>query len=280
MRMPAAISRVRRTAIAAGLTLAAVAALPAAASAASSAVSSNWAGYAVNGKFKRVSATWTQPAAACRAGRPTFSAVWVGLGGLNRGSQALEQAGSEADCGTGGHAHYSAWYELVPANPVSVRLSVHPGDRITTTVTVRGGTVHILLVNGTRHKTYRRTLRMSGPDITSAEWIVEAPSACDRFSCQPLPLTNFGTVQFSGSSATATGGGTHAISYATWSPIAIRLQSAPPPGPFAASSGSATAVPSALSGDGSAFSVRYSENALSQSSVTHRLYPLGSQAGR
>ena len=40
---------------------------------------------------------------------------------------------------------------------------------------------------------------MSNPDTSSAEWIAEAPSQCDGSgSCQPLPLADFGTVQFTG----------------------------------------------------------------------------------
>ena len=51
---------------------------------------------------------------------------------------------------------------------------------------------------------------MSNPDISSAEWIAEAPSTCSQglSSCTPLPLADFGTVQFTSASATTTDGHT------------------------------------------------------------------------
>ena len=47
---------------------------------------------------------------------------------------------------------------------------------------------------------------MAAPDVSAAEWIAEAPSACTRSGkCRPLPLTNFGAVSFSKATATANG---------------------------------------------------------------------------
>ena len=136
------------------IPLAAVAAmagiLPAAAAAQSQSsssqpsVSSNWAGYAASGangqdqSFSGVSGTWVTPAATCTPGTPTYSAFWVGIGGLSQNSQALEQTGSEADCSADGHPQYSAWYELVPAAPVTFRLNVSAGDTVTASVTSGG----------------------------------------------------------------------------------------------------------------------------------------------
>jgi Peptidase A4 family len=34
-------------------------------------------------------------------------------------------------------------------------------------------------------------------DLTSAEWVAEAPSSCRRSACEPVPLANFGTHGFS-----------------------------------------------------------------------------------
>src|SRR5271165_1023109 len=105
-----------------------------AASAEAISVSSNWAGYiaspsaGVGSRFERVSGTWTIPNATCSAGRESYSAVWVGLGGASEDSPALEQIGTDADCTSSGAAGYSSWYELVPAVPVELRLEVHPGD--------------------------------------------------------------------------------------------------------------------------------------------------------
>src|SRR5437868_1776579 len=69
-------------------------------SASGQAVSSNWAGYVVNGSdatvstsFSSVSARWVAPKATCARGRATYSAFWVGLGGSSESSDALEQIG-------------------------------------------------------------------------------------------------------------------------------------------------------------------------------------------
>src|SRR5947209_18951858 len=107
---------------AAGLLGSGLAGGPAAAEAATrSATSSNWAGYAVSRsgvRYRHVSGTWVQPPVDCSAssGR-SYSAMWVGLGGLSGGSQALEQNGTEADCSRGSPG-YSAWYQLGPEAPV------------------------------------------------------------------------------------------------------------------------------------------------------------------
>src|ERR1700761_1045920 len=80
--------------------------------------SSNWAGYTATGaQFSKVSGSWTQPQASCDSSQGD-AAFWVGLGGASQGSQALEQTGTEVDCSSG-QPVYSAWYELVPAAPVT-----------------------------------------------------------------------------------------------------------------------------------------------------------------
>lgn len=178
------------------------------------AVSANWSGYAatrttVSDKFERVSGAWTQPAGVCTPGSKTYSAIWVGLGGFRHGSKALEQTGSEVDCAPSGRALYSAWYELVPAAPVQLRLPVHPGDRLSASVAVRDGEVVMQVKNLTTRgeKTVLRRMYAPQPDLSSAEWIVEAPSACTSASvCRTLPLTDFGTTSFTQASATTAQG--------------------------------------------------------------------------
>jgi hypothetical protein len=114
-------------------------------------VSTNWAGYvavahaSVGSRFSSVSGSWRQPAASCTAGRETFSAVWVGLGGYGENRRSLEQVGTNADCTRAGRAVYSAWLELLPSAPAEVKLRVHPGDRISASVTVRGASVTLRL---------------------------------------------------------------------------------------------------------------------------------------
>ena len=233
-------------------------------------VSSNWAGYAVSGtnasgvptSFTDVTGSWIQPKVSCTAGRPSYSAFWVGLGGFSSESQALEQIGTEANCDTGGHAVYAAWYELVPAPSTPIRMTVRPGDRITAAVLVQGGQVTLQLTNTTRHA--RATQRVTAPelDLTSAEWIVEAPSTCTISGrCRTLPLANFGSVFFTRAAAT---GDAHAgtITDPAWAgtPIVLAETGAGGLGPFTTdhpSSSRSGATPGTLSADGRSFAVAW-----------------------
>jgi Peptidase A4 family len=248
----------------------------AATSAVQQASSQNWSGYVVGGStsnknFSSVSGSWVQPTAKCTSSTGN-AAFWVGLGGSGS-SQALEQAGTEADCTSGGQASYFAWYELVPAAPVRIALAVHPGDHISSTVSVSGSSVRVALSDATTGQSVDKTLSMANPDTSGAEWIAEAPSACDSSlsNCQPLPLTNFGTVKFTNTRATATDGHTGTISDSEWSAAAVSLtSSAAGYGPagisYNPSGSSAGATPSGLSSDGSSFSVAYAANSAAATS--------------
>jgi hypothetical protein len=245
------------------LALAAVAAAPLAglptgqAAAATTATSTNWAGYAVTGaRFRRVIGSWTVPKGNCAGSGDGYSAAWVGLGGFSSSSKSLEQTGTELDC-VGGRARYSAWYELVPATARNVQLKVHAGDRIAAAVTVQGRKVTMTLRNRTTGASFRKLATMSAPDVSSAEWIVEAPAGCTSGgSCRQLPLADFGTLAFSGASATTTSGKTGRISRSAWSATKLNLV-AGGAGPGAAKTASAGAAPSQLGGGGSSFAVTY-----------------------
>jgi hypothetical protein len=239
-------------------------ALPSAADAAThQAVSANWAGYAVSKpgvKFRRVSGTWVQPAASCLAGERRYSAYWVGLGGFHSDSRALEQIGTQVDCSSKAKPVYAAWYELVPAAPVPIRLAVRPGDRMSASVTVVGKTVKVYIANRTRGTRFATKLRAPRVDVSAAEWIVEAPSACTSDGCTPLPLANFGTASFTGATATDSAGHAGPIASPTWSPTALLL--APGdlgsfPSAVASEASLAGATPSELSAGGDGFTVTY-----------------------
>jgi hypothetical protein len=258
--------------------------------------SANWAGYVVGGsssstQFKSVSGSWVAPTVKCSSGQG-FSSFWVGLGGSDGSassmsdsgswsdpsgmsgsgsdsgsgsSTSLEQTGTEADCNANGSPTYSAWYELVPSAPVKVDMAVHPGDHITSKVTVDGGNVTIQLSDATTGGSFEKTLQVSDADVSSAEWIAEAPSTCSQgvSGCTPLSLADFGTAQFSGATATTTDGHTGTISDSAWQTAAVQLSpSASDQGfgdaQFTSLDSSAGATPSSLSSDGSSFSVAWS----------------------
>jgi hypothetical protein len=220
------------------------------------AVSSNWAGYVAGGtQFSSVSGSWVQPTATCGSGQ-TYSAFWVGLGGSGQESSALEQTGTQADCTADGSTEYYAWYELVPAAPVKLDLAIKPGDHISAKVSVSGSDVTVSLSDQTTGQSTTKTLQMDSPDTSSAEWIAEAPSACDGSgSCQTLPLADFGTVQFTSATATANGH-TGTVSDPNWSAQAVELGSSGISDvSYGSGDGASSATPSSLSSDGSSFSV-------------------------
>jgi hypothetical protein len=236
-----------------------------------SASSANWSGYVAGGgsgsatKFSSVSGSWTEPNVDCSAGQG-YSAFWVGIGGAGQQSQGLEQTGTEADCSAGGSASHFAWFELVPAAPVHMDLKVSAGDHITGKVTVNGTNITVTLSDSTTGQSATKNLTMQNPDTSSAEWIAEAPSQCGNGTgCQPLPLTNFGTVDFSDAAATANGH-TGTISDSAWASQPVQLtpgasQLGDGGGFVSNDTSSAGATPSDLSSDGSAFSVTWGSSA-------------------
>jgi hypothetical protein len=167
--------------------------------------SSNWSGYAETGTFTSVSGSWTVPTAAAGATTTTrrygfgfggssttswYSATWLGIDGFNNSN--LIQTGTEQDY-YGGAAHYSAWWEILPAAETVISEPVQPGDVITATITktptqvsVGGGGFFgrshatteyewaITIADKTREWTFSTTQPYAGTG-TSAEWIVEAP---------------------------------------------------------------------------------------------------------
>ncbi len=237
-----------------------------AAAAQSVTVSSNWSGYAVTGpskgyRFHRVAGSWVQPRGTCVPGRETFSVAWVGLGGFNRGSTALEQAGTAVDCSRSGRALYSAWYELVPASPVKLRLRVRPGDRIAASVAERDRSTILQVRDLSTGAIGTAVRRLARPDLSSAEWIVEAPSVCiSSARCTPLPLTDFGTIAFSKASLRGAASSYEAIDARSLRVTRLELRDYSD-GRFGTRSQAgathATGIASALSASGDAFTVTW-----------------------
>jgi Peptidase A4 family len=227
--------------------------------------SANWAGYAVHRtgvSFTKVVGAWRAPRPKCGRDAHTYSAVWVGLGGYSTSAQALEQVGTEADCNGTNHPVLSAWYEQVPQPSHPVRLRVRPGDSLVASVAVAGQQVRLVLTNRTRHTSFVKTMTASLVDVSSAEWIVEAPSECVAIDvCRTLPLANFGTTRFTRAYVHSTIGHAGTISNAGWSATRIRLTPSGHPFAVDASGPAGGAVPSSLINRGSAFAVRYARTA-------------------
>lgn len=268
------IPRLRAPTGAALLLAALLLAAPAPSTASAASVSSNWAGYvaipspSVGSRFSSVSGSWRQPSATCTPGRESYSAIWVGMGGDSETARSLEQIGTDTDCSHGGSAAYSSWFELLPAGPVTLSLKVVPGDQISASVTVRAHHVTLRMHDMSTGARFTTTRRAAGVDLSSAEWIVEAPSACGRgATCQTLPLTNFGDLSFSSATATARAH-TGPIADPDWSVTALELRQSA----FSSSTGRTgaratptrtviLATPSSAPGPGGAFSVSWREQA-------------------
>lgn len=160
--------------------------------------SDNWSGYAITGSsFTEVRGSWIVPAVNCGVtpgtrSAPTASSFWVGLDGYT--STTVEQIGTDSDC-DGRIPVYYAWYEFYPANVVEIpSLAVSPGDKISAQVSYSGSEFTVTITNVTTGESYSTTGTVEGAERSSAEWIAEAP-CCTR-SGGPLPLSDFGTVEF------------------------------------------------------------------------------------
>jgi hypothetical protein len=224
----------------------------------------NWSGYAAVSPtteavpsadtpltFSDVTGTWTQPKARCLRGRSDASAFWVGIGGFNEDSSTLQQLGTTAQCSSRGVATYFVWWEIVPAAEVRVPMKVRAGDRVTAAVLVNGSKVTMSIKNATRRTRFSTTVTVSQPlDVSSAEWIAEAPTACTpNGGCEVVALTNFGSVTFSKAAATANQvSGT--ITDPAW--LVTPLDLIPD-----ASTGGSGASPGPLSADGRSFRVSW-----------------------
>ena len=178
-------------------------------------ISGNWAGYVVPGSgITSVTGTWKVPNAGALP--PGVSSTWTGIGGYS--TQDLIQAGTQQmsapfDSVIAGGA-YSAWYEMLPANPVYITgcakdptCSVAPGDAMTVTITKGVGSAWtISMANGTKWTYSKNVTYVSS--LSAAEWIHEAPSLAGAV---PVPVGGSGTVTFDGTNTFTTGTGTGAV---------------------------------------------------------------------
>jgi hypothetical protein len=236
---------------------------PASAAVANTNTSVNWSGYAVHRhgvKFHRVSGQWLVPSGSCAVGYPGMSAFWLGLGGYRLNSQALEQVGTEFDCTSMGQAQAYVWYELVPAPAHRVfRVTVRPGDLISARVVARGDHVTVALTDRTRHEHFHKTIRDRHMDLSSAEWIAEAPSLCFGIShCSVTTLANFGTVSFMRAFAQTSRYRSGGINSHHWNKTRILLANTEGRRYVVGSRASSHATPSRLSRYGRSFTITYS----------------------
>jgi len=214
--------------------------------------SENWSGFAVTGsEFKVAKGSWTVPSVDCSKTPNTYAAFWVGIDGYS--SNTVEQTGTDSDC-NGPNPSYYAWYEFYPQPSILIgSVPVTPGNEMSAEVTFTGTEFKITIKNVTTGKSFSKMQAVSGADRSSAEWIAEAP--CCTGGGNILPLADFGTVFF-GKDYTKVKGTNNATDSSISGPIGkfgSNVQSIT----MVSSGGADEAVPSALSTDGTSFSVEW-----------------------
>jgi hypothetical protein len=189
--------------------------------------SNNWSGYnqgalEQGGKtFNSISGNWTVPTATARkANEAEYSASWIGIGGgcIDAGCVATDgtliQDGTSQDVDATGRAHYSAWWEIIPAPSVNLsgcstdaNCTVAAGDKMTSTIsTPANGVWTFSMADTTRGWVWSMTTPYSSTQ-GSAEWIEETPVVIDnsgKVTIGPMPnlsTTNFDLARTNGANA-------------------------------------------------------------------------------
>jgi hypothetical protein len=208
--------------------------------------STNWSGYAAYGTtFSDVKGSWTVPTADCssmRKNQVSIATAFAGLDGYS--SRTVEQTGTDMDCLGTNNPYYVAWYEFYPARAFFLdrgSYPVNPGDVMTSHVFVGAGSVTVHLHNDTETPKwdYEASAPSANLDLSSAEWILEAPSKT---------LTDFDHIDFSNASASGNGVTDGPINDGAWSNDAITMVT---------HRGTPRATPSPSSGAVNSFTVTY-----------------------
>jgi hypothetical protein len=225
--------------------------------------SSNWSGYAFDAPsgttVSSVQGSWTVPAVnpSIMASGAAYAGFWVGIDGYT--SDTVEQIGTDSDVNNG-VASYYAWYEMYPNYSYEIPMTILPGDSITASVEYLSSSreYQLSITDSSRpgesfSQDFSRTPG-THPQRSSAEWVAEAPSS--GATGDVLGLSQFGTVNFSGASATLNNGTSGPISSFPYDSIAMSttatgLGTSPSPlDPTGSSFTVATAFPGDVNSDG------------------------------
>lgn len=175
----------------------------------------NWSGYVVS-KFNSgtpytaAQGSWVVPSVTYggTTASEEDSSNWVGIGGNCSDAacdpdQTLIQLGTESDAlSNGGHRYY-AWYEMLPADSITLPNPVSPGDVMTAALqcvascSAATQTWQLSMVDQTQGWTFAQNFSYASSEL-SAEWIVEAPSDDNN---NVFALADFSRSTFNSSSA-------------------------------------------------------------------------------
>jgi hypothetical protein len=206
----------------------------------------NWAGYAVTGSsFTSVLGSWVVPAYHCLKTPGAKSTVFVGIDGYS--DNTIEGIGTEFDC-VGTHYQYFALYTLGTTSKKITGFSVKPGDLISANVSYDGSEFFVQIYNITQGLFFSTSAAVSGAQRSSAEWIV------GRYINPTIALMDFGKVS-SGSDYTNIVDTDWATDSSVSGPISdfgshiVKFNMV--------NAGVTEATPSALTTDGSSFTVTW-----------------------
>lgn len=217
----------------------------------------NWAGYAVSepsGGVTSVSGSWVVPRVTCTS-TATSSAFWVGIDGYT--SSTVEQTGTDSDCSHGSPSYY-AWYEFYPKGSKTIgSITVSPGDVIEADVVWNSGHSFTATIKDVSNgQSFSTTGTDKKAPRTSAEFITEAPETCTLLKCKLTTLSDFGTVGFGtdngGVTACTLGVGGSVADLGTFGSAIEELTMV-----SQSNSNVVKAQPSALSADGTSFTVQW-----------------------
>ena len=218
----------------------------------------NWAGYVASSNMSNpspvvtsVAGSWIVQNVTGSGGKTTYSSQWIGIGGFFSGDSSLIQTGTESDYNGGGAASYSAWWELLPAAEATItNMTVGPGDMMQAHIFIVPGTSalwNIYLNDTTKEESFHNQVTYSS-SMLSAEWIEERPTVNGHLST----LADFGTAYFGQDFTGITGTGYATINGSTGPITSFSYESI-----TMVTYSSTLAQPSALSSDGSSFTVTY-----------------------
>lgn len=172
--------------------------------------SANWSGYEVgDGPYTSVAGTFTVPSLASSS-IDSAMAEWVGIDGAANSS--LIQAGvGESFDPTTNEVLIQPWWEILPAPETPITsVAVAPGDTVTVAIGQSSASMWTIEVtNDTNRQSFATDQPYSGP-LSSAEWIVEAPTVSSSGTVATLGAYS-PNITFTGLQATGTSLGTTAV---------------------------------------------------------------------
>ena len=159
-------------------------------------------------------------------GGSAFSSAWAGIGGCG-GSQALIQAGTESDTGIGSADVPYAWWEILPANQVTItQFSPSFGDEMYEDISVSPATVGVSFyvedeTTGAYASFSESYAGTNGYDPSTANWIMER--TCESGSIPPLADYGSDTFSDAGTSYTTSSGGSGFVYAGDQSPTNVAM---------------------------------------------------------